>query len=314
MNFKKPKFWDYDRPNIISYLLIIFTLPILINNFLLKFQGKDKYKKIKKICVGNIYIGGTGKTPTTIRLYEIFKKLKYNVVTGKKIHRSQFDEITLLKNKTSLISESNRSKIAKKALELKKDLIIFDDGLQDKSVNYDLKLVCFDSECWVGNGQLIPAGPLREKLSSIKKYDLVLIKNVDNKLENILDQLKKNKPQIKIFNTFYQPINIEKFSLTQKYLIFSGIGNPNGFRKILMNKKIKIVDEMIFPDHYTYKKNDIENVKNRAKSLNAEIITTEKDFLRISEDNRKNINFLEIKLEIENENEFIKFIKSRINV
>ncbi len=314
MKFKKPKFWDLNKPNIISYLLSIFTLPILINNFFLKFKKKDKYKKIKKICIGNIYIGGTGKTPSTIKLYEIFRDLKFNVATGKKFHTSQIDEITLLSNKTSLITESNRPKITQKALENKKDIIFFDDGLQDRSLNYDLKLVCFDSESWIGNGQIIPAGPLREKLSSIKKYDLVFLKNKNNNLENIIYQLKKNNPQIKIFNTMYKPINIEKFSNTRKYLIFSGIGNPNNFKKILNKNNIQIVDEMIFPDHYYFKKDEIKNIKKRAKDLNADIITTEKDYLRISEEERKDINFLEIKLEIENENELINFIKLKLNV
>ena len=314
MNFKKPKFWNLNKPNIISYLLIVFTLPILINNFFLKFKKRDKFKEIKKVCVGNIYIGGTGKTPSTIRLYEIFKDLNFNVATGKKFYKSQIDEITLLKNKTSLITDSNRSKIAEKAIEKKKDIVFFDDGLQDRSLNYDLKLVCFDSENWIGNGQIIPAGPLREKLSSLKKYDLVFLKNKNNDLENIIYQLKKNNPKVKIFNTIYKPTNIEKFNHTRKYLIFSGIGNPNNFKEILNENNFQIVDEMIFPDHYHFKKNDIKKIKRLAKDSNAEIITTEKDYLRISEEERSDINFLEIKLEIENENELINFIRSKINV
>lgn len=314
MKFKKPKFWDSNKPNIISHLLSIFTLPIIINNFFLNFKKKDKYEKIKKICVGNIYIGGTGKTPSTIKLYEIFRNLKFDVVTGKKNYTTQIDEITLLKNKTTLITESDRPKIAQKALDNKKDIVIFDDGLQDKSLNYDLKLVCFDSENWIGNGQLIPAGPLREKLSSLKKYDLVFLKNKNDNLENIIYQLKKNNPQIKIFNTNYKPKNIEKFNSTKKYLIFSGIGNPKSFKEILSKNNIQIIDEIIFPDHYYFKKNDIKKIKKRAKNLNAEIITTEKDYLRISDEERKDINFLEIKLEIENENELINFIKSKIDV
>ena len=314
MKFKKPKFWDYNKPNIISYLLIIFTLPILINNFFLKFKKKDKYKKIKKICIGNIYIGGTGKTPSTIKLYELFRNLKFNVVTGKKFYTSQIDEITLLKNRTSLITEPCRTKIVQRALENKKDIVFFDDGLQDRNLNYDLKIVCFDTDSWIGNGQIIPAGPLREKLSSLKKYDLVFLKNKNNDLENILNQLKKNNPQIKIFYTMYKPTNIEKLSLNRKYLIFSGIGNPNNFKKILKKNNIQIKDEMIFPDHYSYKKDDIKKIKKRAKDLDAEIITTEKDYLRISENEREDIKFLEINLEIENENELINFIRSKINV
>ena len=73
MNFKKPKFWDLNKPNFLSYLLIIFTIPIIINNIILNFKSKKKSKEIKTICVGNIYLGGTGKTPTTIELSNILK-------------------------------------------------------------------------------------------------------------------------------------------------------------------------------------------------------------------------------------------------
>lgn len=76
MNIKKPYFWDLRRPNIISYLLIPLTVPIIIRNIVFGIIRKKKSTKIKTICIGNIYIGGTGKTPLTIKIYEILKKLK----------------------------------------------------------------------------------------------------------------------------------------------------------------------------------------------------------------------------------------------
>ena len=84
MNLKKPAFWDLPKPNFISYLLIPFSLPVILKNFLFQFLKKEKFSKIKTICVGNIYIGGTGKTPLTIKIYEILKKLDNKVATVKK--------------------------------------------------------------------------------------------------------------------------------------------------------------------------------------------------------------------------------------
>ena len=63
MNFRKPLFWDLKKPNFFSYLLVPLTIPLIINNFLFNFKKKNKFSKIKSVCVGNIYIGGTGKTP-----------------------------------------------------------------------------------------------------------------------------------------------------------------------------------------------------------------------------------------------------------
>ena len=133
-------------------------------------------------------------------------------------------------------------------------------------------------------------------------------------MESIRNELKRNNPQIKIFNTTYRPLNIEKLNLSKNYLIFSGIGNPNNFKEILKKNSFQIVDEIIFSDHYSFKQNDIEKIKKRAENLSAEIITTEKDYLRIPEKEREGINFLEIKLEIEDEDKLIDFIKLKINV
>ena len=262
MRFKKPKFWDLKKPNFISKLLLPFTLPIIINNILLNFKSKKKIQNIKTICIGNIYIGGTGKTPTTIKLYKILKNMKFNVVTAKKNYTNQKDEKIILQNKTNFISDKTRKKIIKQAIYNKNDLIIFDDGLQDKNVNYDIQLVCFDFNNWIGNGCLIPAGPLREKLDSLKKYDGIFLKNTAHKDENINNLIKNYNSNIEIFNTHYEIVNLDRFSKSNKYLIFSGIGNPNDFKNILIQNNINIVDEMIFPDHYMYNEKDINLIKN----------------------------------------------------
>ena len=310
MNIKKPKFWDFKKPNLTSYLLIPFTIPLLINNFFLNKKNK-KIKEIKSICVGNIYIGGTGKTPSTIKLYEILRKIEPQICTGKKFYSNHEDEKIILEKKTNLISEDNREKIIQIAIKKKQKIIIFDDGLQDKKLDFDLKFVCFEAENWIGNGKLIPAGPLREKISSLKKYDAVFLK--DSELNNNVQEIIKNYNQnIEVFHTSYQIKNFRNFDLSKKFLVFSGIGNPKNFMNILNKNNFKIIDQIIFSDHYNYKQEDINFIKNRAKKINAEIITTEKDFVKISEFDNKNINFLEIDLKIENEKKLINFIKKKI--
>ena len=310
MNIKKPKFWDFKKPNLISYLLIPFTIPLLINNFFLNKKNK-KIKEIKSICVGNIYIGGTGKTPSTIKLYEILRKIEPQICTGKKFYSNHEDEKIILEKKTNLICEDNREKIIQIAIKKKQKIIIFDDGLQDKKLDFDLKFVCFEAENWIGNGKLIPAGPLREKISSLKKYDAVFLK--DSELNKNVQEIIKNYNQnIEVFHTSYQIKNFRNFDLSKKFLVFSGIGNPKNFMNTLNKNNFKIIDQIIFSDHYNYKQEDIDFIKNRAKKINAEIITTEKDFVKISKFDNKNINFLEIDLKIENEKKLINFIKKKI--
>ena len=312
MKVSKPKFWDLKKPNYISYFLLPFTLPIIINNFFLSLKKDIKYKNIKTICVGNIYVGGTGKTPLTIKLNQILKNLNFKTATIKKFYKNQNDEQKLLESKSNLYCKKKRVDSLKNALEDNIDIAIFDDGLQDAYIKYDLSFVCFNNVNWIGNGCLMPSGPLREKLKSILKYDAVFLNGNEEDNINIVNSIKKISKDIKIFETFYVPTNISKFNINENYLIFSGIGNPNTFRKTLINNKFRVIKEIKFPDHYQYKKNDIEKIKLLAANLNAKILTTEKDFVKISSENISNINFIEIDLVIKKQNELISFIKSKI--
>tara|TARA_B100000795_G_C22798421_1_gene440578 strand:+ start:2031 stop:2972 length:942 start_codon:yes stop_codon:yes gene_type:complete len=313
MKLKKPKFWDYKQPIFISYLLLPFTFPLIINNFFLKLKKNNiKNSKIKKICIGNIYVGGTAKTPLTIKIYQILNSLKFKTATMKKFYADHVDEQKMLAEKTKLYCLKNRNMFLDKAIRDNIDVVIFDDGLQDRSINYDLEFVCFNNIKWIGNGLLIPAGPLREKIESIKKYDAAFINGNEIDNSNLRSLIKKYNKNIKIFESNYVVINIEKFDINEKYLIFSGIGNPDSFKETLLKYNFSIIKEIIFPDHHIYTQVDIDKIKAQAQKLNAKIITTEKDYTKINSSNNDDIKYLQIDLKIKNEIELINYLKLNI--
>ena len=313
MKFKKPKFWDYEKPNFFSYFLLPISFLLLILNYFRAVTVRRTEKlSIKTICVGNIYLGGTGKTPLTIKIYEILKQLNIKVATVKKNYPNQKDEQLLLEQKTSLIISEKRKDAIYQGINKNYDVLVFDDGLQDIRTDFDIKLVCFKSKNWVGNGHLIPAGPLREKISSLNRFDAVFLNGVLGNFEKIENQIKSINLDIKIFKTFYKILNIQKYNLSSKYLIFSGIGNPSDFREILFENKFDVAKEMIFPDHYEYGHKDFEKIINNAKKANLIILTTEKDYMKVPERFRKEIKFLLIDLVIQNESELVKLLKKII--
>ena len=313
MSFKKPIFWDLKKPTLLSNLLYPFSYLVRFNNFINEKKLKKKNDKIKTICIGNIYLGGTGKTPTTIEVYNLIKKINKKIAIGKKYYPAHNDENTILKNISNLILEKSRFDIIQKATKRKIKIIIFDDGLQDKEIDYDLKFVCFHSNNWIGNGRIIPSGPLRELKESIKKYDGVFLQNSfkPNMANSVIKSIKKINPKINIFKTKYQPINLNKLNRNKKYLIFSGIGNPENFKNLLLKNKIKIIKELKFPDHYNYTDNDIVQIKKMARNLKAEIVTTEKDYIKLNSNNKKNIKCLYVRIKILNQMKLINYIKSK---
>ena len=305
MNLKKPKFWDEKNPNIYAYLLQPISLLIRLFAFF-KSKKKSKKFKIKTICVGNIYIGGTGKTSLSIKINETLSSKNFKSCLIKKFYKNQIDEQKLLEKNGKLFLSNKRVNAIKQAENEDYQFAVLDDGLQDRSINYDVSFVCFNNINWIGNGMTIPSGPLREPLNSLKKHKNVFINGNLENIENLKKEILKVNPKINIHIGKYQPINLDEFDKDNKYLAFSGIGNHHTFISMLKINGIKIVKELEFPDHYEYSEKDINQILSEANKLNSKIVTTEKDYLRIKSENLSQIKYIKSELKIMNEDEFFK--------
>ena len=307
MKLIKPKFWE--SKNFISFILYPLSAITFLINFAKKFSIKNNFE-IKSICIGNIFIGGTGKTSLAIEINDLLRK-KFRTVFIKKNYKNQIDEINLLNNKGKIISSSNREDALFTASKKKYQVAILDDGLQQKNINYDLKIACFNSKYAFGNGYVLPAGPLRENLNIIKDYDLIFL-NGEKKNKKLLSKLKSINKNLQIFEGKYKPLNLKKFDLRKKYLMFCGIGNPHEFEQTLIKYKFNISEKIIFPDHHKFSNIDLKKLKSNASRDNLTLVTTEKDFFRLNKTQRKNIKFLKIKLEIKDKEKLKKILISKL--
>ena len=168
--------------------------------------------------------------------------------------------------------------------------------------------MCFTSSQWKGNAFVIPAGPLREKIESLKNFDVIVINGDPKKNQNILNEIKQINNNINTFETFYKPSNLKEFDNNVNYVAFAGIGNCENFYNIMIENKLKIIKKFSFPDHYTYSNNDLTKILNYAKNNNAKVITTEKDYLRLNPNLAHDIKYLKLDLIIPDEKKLINIL------
>jgi tetraacyldisaccharide 4'-kinase len=305
MRLNKPKFWG-TKNSFISFLLFPISLMILLYIFIKKKIVIIVKFNIPIICVGNIYIGGTGKTPTSIFLAKELLKYGKNPVILRKFYPSHKDEHNLIKKKyTNLILCKNRIDGIRKAEKEKFDTVILDDGFQDYKIQKDLNILCFNQNQLIGNGLVLPSGPLRESLSSLKSAHIILINGKkDEAFEKKVLNVNKN---LEIFYSNYKPKNIEQFK-NKKLLAIAGIGNPNNFFQLVEENGLNIKKKLVFPDHHEFTKSEIQNIRDEVKSNNYQIIMTEKDYFKMKDFNIDNIEYLEISLDIKEKEKFIKTI------
>ena len=257
--------------------------------------------------MGNIYLGGTGKTPTSILIANEIKNNGKKVAILRKFYKTHKDEHNLIRNSFSnLILSHKRVEGIIEAEKLNYDVVILDDGFQDYSFNKNLNIICFNQRQLIGNGLVLPAGPLREKISSLKQANVVIINGAKDRdfEEKILNINKK----LEIFYSFYQPLNLDEFK-DKKLLAVAGIGNPENFFELIEKNNLLIERKYIFPDHYKLSKNEVLDIVKIAEQNDYQIIMTEKDYFKINNYNISNIKYLKVLLRIENQEKLFTKIR-----
>jgi tetraacyldisaccharide 4'-kinase len=307
MYFIKPKFWDEKKKSFLSILLyplsIIYYLIVLIKK---KISIPQKFN-IPIICVGNIYIGGTGKTSAAIEIAKTLNQFKrvcfltkgYGRGSKKDIYLNQLDipnqntkdtgdEALLLNKFGHVYISNNRSEAINTIIKLGYDVIILDDGFQDPQIFKNLNILCFDSKSWIGNNNLIPAGPLREPLTSIREANFIIIKGEKNEL--IEKEIKKISRNIEIIYAQNRIENIETLK-NKNFIAFTGIGNPYSFFNTLLENEIKIIKQIIYPDHFEFTEENYKLLSLEAENNKCNLITTEKDYVRINKQFKEKVYY-----------------------
>jgi len=309
MMLSKPKFWN-EKISFISILLLPLTLIFIFLSFLKKKFTTPNDFNIPIICIGNIYIGGTGKTPTSIFLANELLKLGKRPAILKKLYKSHSDEYILIKKyfKNLIISKS-RVEGLNKAENSNFNVVILDDGLQDHSIKKDINIICFNQNQLIGNGLVLPSGPLRENLSVLKDIDIAIINGKKDKdFENKIKYIGK---KLEIFYSSFKPVNLDQFK-NKKLLAIAGIGNPDNFFKLLEENGLNVEEKLVFPDHYVFSKKKILNVIGSAEKKNYHIIMTEKDYYKIHHYNLDKINYLKVSLVIDEKEKLLNKINNSI--
>ncbi|MDR1334262.1 MAG: tetraacyldisaccharide 4'-kinase [Holosporaceae bacterium] len=292
--FRTPDFW-YHRPSAVQRLFLKPIANIYSYISTKNYCGDYLYKnfQVKVIAVGGVTVGGSGKTLVVQSISKILQSQGKKVAVlsrgfgrlSKEIlrvndeihsHLEVGDEPLLLARSVPVYVGKDRAKTAQMAQTDGAEYLILDDGITQKYLKPDLKFLVIDEEQRFGNGEMFPLGPNRLNFEKIK-FDIDGIITL-GRHENHRRIFDKNIP------SFRGKVQTN-FSAKKKIIAFCGLGYPNKFFNSLGNCEEKI----IFPDHYSFSNEDIEQLLRKAENTGAQLVTTEKDFMRISEKYRNKI-------------------------
>jgi tetraacyldisaccharide 4'-kinase len=300
------------QKGILAYILKLFLFissciyGLLIRAIIFLRSSKKKTLGCKVISVGNITLGGTGKT-SLVKIIAVklqCEKHKVAVLTRgyRKKGRDAGDEPTMLMaslKDVAVIVDKNRVRGARVAVdEYGADTVILDDGMQQWGIKKDLEIIAINALEGFGNRQMLPRGILREPLSSLIRADIFVLTKVNLSLsvQSLRDALTRINPRALIVEASHRAIGLYNANLSQEnffvdYLkdkqvaLFSGIGDPASFSELIKNLGSRIGLDLRFPDHHYYTAEDLSGIIGEAENKGIKlIITTEKDAARLSKD------------------------------
>ena len=332
MTLKTPNFWYRPEDSSPSCLEHILTPISAVYGFLYTLDQSIHSKhqaNIPVFCIGNISAGGTGKTPTaiafmnTIRKHELAKN-PYFLIRGyggaedgpllanPKEHTAWDigDEALILAEHAPTIVACDRAAGAQMAEEHGADMLIMDDGLQNPGIYKDLRFVVINGEMGFGNQKLMPAGPLRQPLKKgFEITDGFILIGEDER--NVVSSLPANTPLLKAQLKGGPDFKADK---NAKYIAFAGLGYPQKFFNFLKNTLgLDVVESIAYSDHHPYEEDDLQALHEKAQNLDAKLITTEKDFMRLPQIDGIDVVTVPVEMHWNNENALVNLLKKSIN-
>ncbi|MDM4017584.1 tetraacyldisaccharide 4'-kinase [Roseiconus lacunae] len=287
------------------------------------------------ISVGNLTTGGTGKTPVVAFLAQWFRDrgIRVAIVSrgygrGEDGENDEAKELHQRLPDVPHVQDADRVEAARITIEeLETQLIVMDDGFQHRRLARDLDIVLIDLTCPFGYGHLLPRGLLREPLRSLKRADAVILTRCDlasqAETDAAIKTLRSHVPSLPIIRCTHRPSGLLTYpnavapteSLRgQRVAIVCGIGNPDAFRRTLEALGAVVVDQLYFPDHIAYDRQEVEQIDRWARGLNdvTRLMCTQKDWVKLRCDRLGGLPLaaMTIDAEIESSPEFDSLLSS----
>ncbi len=320
---KAPKFWYIKKDTILSRLFYPLSLLFRLGTKIRNFVSKTNKSTLPIICVGNIVVGGAGKTPVALKIGKMLIKAGYSphfvskgysgiiktstLVESWHSPKSVGDESLLLSDIAPTWIGIKRNDSIKNAENKGGDCIIMDDGFQNPTIHKDFSIVVINSSQEFGNKRVIPSGPLRESIKrGLARTNLVVV------IGEVTEFLRKVIPtHIPIIPAKFNISTENKIFKGQKITAFAGIAYPEKFFNSLREQGAIIAKEVTFPDHHIFDENDLLSLAEIANKTKSILVSTQKDFVRIPKSYRSLVNTLEGEIFFENE-ELIKEILTNV--
>ena len=309
----------------IFYSLSFFWL--LAHHLRLRF-GKHQKMPLPVVCVGNITLGGAGKTPTVIFLASYLKKHNINAHVVSRGYGGKFKDTVFVDGRRHTASEVGDepllisryanvwvSRIKREgifaAYKAGADLVLLDDGHQNFSIFKNMSILVLDAEHSLKNERIFPLGNLRESASSaINRADFLICIGKTDSRKKFKENFIKNHNSKIIEGEFKPDIVPELYK--RKVVAFCGIGRPEKFFSMLKNLNMQVIQEVPFPDHHFYSKKELTKILETAEKNNALVVTTEKDYVKLSGIFKQIIHPINIELNLEKNKKLLKEIKNLI--
>ncbi len=320
INLKYPNFWS--KKGWLSSIMVPFSYIYTFLGFIRTQTTKKIILPQKIICVGNIILGGSGKTQIVAWLAQKLTQKKISFVIVTKAYKSDLmkaklvektdtakevgDESVMLRQYGPIIAAKKINYALPLIHRINPEIVILDDGMQNPVLQKNLQILAIDSLNGIGNNRIFPAGPLRESLKSgLAKSDLIfMIGNNKCKDSSLIGNISLSQRPY-----FAAAIKLkENLDKDIEYIAFAGIGNPEKFYSLLLENNLKIKQYMSFGDHHNYSDEEVKKLIDLAKLNNASLITTEKDYVKLANKYKELVICARVGLEFENEQKCIDLV------